>query len=786
MISYLKFFRARRQRQAFAESGYTMQTLIIIAILVLAATITFTVVYAILRDSTDNIVGGAETFDGLPSGPQNLEISVSRASSTAIDITASWDAPSYLGENTLIGYSPEVQPVGGDGTEPKSCNNYLDINDRRAGTEPDNPDGFSTSNTCQWEQYTVAADMEYELVFGIELSDIGGVSFTERIELGSPPQDVQVSSVGNAALGGAIVVSWEKTSENVSYRLRIKDVDGTVSETPDNDYIICITPEDDQASRYMQEIPNTLGRPSEWESDASTFPKVEMRYSIELAASIVGRGITDEESCIDEENENFGPSIIFEGGGIPPIPFFSINPEPADSGSNFFLPMVTITSTSACNSEDVLFTFYWAEVGKPQTVQEISFSTCEVTLPIPFIAESQITYSIWGIATNKYGVSQRTPTRNWATISDPNIPASPKSLKTIWIEDSQITISWAPPEIDSNRIPDGYSLKTFMVDNTGECVDNNRPVELLSGQTYTVTIPAIERLCIEVFSIANGQQSSPAEIKTSEPPLGFTTTGTKDISVSWQAGNPSEVSHYVVVLSTADECPEDQIILTRTIFNRFGTSILTSTIPLIHVNSWICVSAIYEDGSVEGIFNSTMLEASQERQPPEIRIVELEDSVDVDGNRIDNLTLTGTISAPSNDPRYSLRLLSYYICLDVLVPDLTPPDNWNEAGTGEAEIAVLVSYANPMSADDTIIDVDIIDHGDDSALIVDINEFTNMASFTYNPLQNYISVSMTLDPITTMSSRTYEARVWTSYDESCEYPGPDEPAYIPVSHTTSP
>lgn len=108
------------------ESGYTLQTLIIIAILVLGATISFTFIYAILDDSTDNIVGGSESYRGFPGPPQSFEYEILDPVNNMAgyaNIKVSWDAPSYLGENQFVEYSLVIsnrQAVKDD------CDNSLD------------------------------------------------------------------------------------------------------------------------------------------------------------------------------------------------------------------------------------------------------------------------------------------------------------------------------------------------------------------------------------------------------------------------------------------------------------------------------------------------------------------------------------------------------------------------------------------------------------------------------------------------------------------------------------
>lgn len=115
--NFFQHFRPRLlSREVPDEKGYTLQTLIIIAILVLGATIAFTIIYAILDDSTDNIVGGSESFSGIPGPPQNIEIEVgsidnqgtNELNDDTVPIDISWEDPGYIGENQIAAINPYV------------------------------------------------------------------------------------------------------------------------------------------------------------------------------------------------------------------------------------------------------------------------------------------------------------------------------------------------------------------------------------------------------------------------------------------------------------------------------------------------------------------------------------------------------------------------------------------------------------------------------------------------------------------------------------------------------
>lgn len=155
-----------QSKSACNEEGYTLQTLIIIAILVLGATIAFTIIYAILDDSTDNIVGGSETFSGEPGPPQNIEYVLSPSMSmpgvdtTSANIFVSWEAPSYLGEYQLSEYSLTI--------DDSECEDIIN-------------DGNSYS--CEWENGPIdcSPGMKPKLQFTLMFDDIGNISYPEIV-----------------------------------------------------------------------------------------------------------------------------------------------------------------------------------------------------------------------------------------------------------------------------------------------------------------------------------------------------------------------------------------------------------------------------------------------------------------------------------------------------------------------------------------------------------------------------------------------------------------------------
>lgn len=116
------------------ERGYTLQTLIIIAILVLGATIAFTFIYAILDDSTNNIVGGSESYSGEPGPPHNIDIvvgsvnnkSTEELSDDTVDLNIYWESPIYSGEKRFIWSNSTVRLESTNGNNSRECDNSQD------------------------------------------------------------------------------------------------------------------------------------------------------------------------------------------------------------------------------------------------------------------------------------------------------------------------------------------------------------------------------------------------------------------------------------------------------------------------------------------------------------------------------------------------------------------------------------------------------------------------------------------------------------------------------------
>ena len=67
----MRFFGSRR-----GERGYTLQTMVIVAVLTAGAVTGLVLLYGVLNDSSEVIGGGAQSADGLPGEPRNVVVRV--------------------------------------------------------------------------------------------------------------------------------------------------------------------------------------------------------------------------------------------------------------------------------------------------------------------------------------------------------------------------------------------------------------------------------------------------------------------------------------------------------------------------------------------------------------------------------------------------------------------------------------------------------------------------------------------------------------------------------------
>ena len=594
--------------QSNSESGYTIQTLIIIAILVLAATTAAALLYAVLRDSTSRIAGGSETFDGLPSGPQNLRV-VSEPSGNDVDLTISWEAPSYLGEFPPTGYELSVVNNDDNSVTPidsRDCDNPL---------ETSNP-GFTYGNRCEVTVMPFDDDADYDLVFTINLSSAdarsspGSLSFYRDLDLSTTlPLPSRVETL---SLPDALQVSWDAQA-SVVYRLRV-ELSGT-------DYYQCFNSSGGEITR---EIPNIRDRDG-WQGTA-TLQKGE-EYTVSLAAA--SRTLTPNAANCSNDS-NFGTAISFTGSfGIPADPEITLETDLARTVDGSITSTETLPSlkaTLASCEADSSTTFFWEIAGQPQTQNSYTVqgcgtaactSNCAITIYEDFALETE--YEVWAVAENTVGtsgLSQRQrwfPTRASASIA----PSPPRNINTI-SEGSlasgggAILISWDAPALIPDSGIRGYILRSEPKPSGAACPatfgatspPTNETVEI-SADTLQHRFAAMENhkaYCFQLsaFSISSSQAEAESDVESFEAiyinPL---SRGAGEFLLDWRANPRAE--YYTISwapLTSDTACTGDPTaadlqpsnFLSATIpYN--GEETLTYTIPAIHDTYYLVRSA---------------------------------------------------------------------------------------------------------------------------------------------------------------------------------------------------
>ena len=462
-----------------SERGYTLQTLIIIAILVLGATTASVVLYAILRDTTSRVAGGSETFDGYPSGPQNLQVS-SVPSGSDVEVTISWEAPSYLGEFPLEGYELSIRNTHDDTKMSViACDGDL-------LTEATD---FTYHNSCDITLADVDSNDKFQLEFTINLgsadarSSPGGLTFYRELSLstGTPPPDSpQVKS-----LHEAVEISWD-AAPNVVYRLHTESSGG-------DDYYQCF---ESAGGMVTREVPNFRNRSGTEDGITLT---AETGYTIEISASDSVPGnwgaVDTDDAAYCSTDSNFGRSVeITAAFGTPPIPEMTL-----ETDSTRMVGTATLASLkailSSCES-DMSTTFYWEEAGKPETQRQQTVSGCGSTTECPcelivygdFDVDTE--YELWAIASNDIGTSSPSPRQSWRPVGSSSLltPAAPDNVDA-FSTDTGIIISWDSPEFIPEEAFNGYKLIWQAKPNTGcpEPIPESPPASPSNTRSFSPT-----------------------------------------------------------------------------------------------------------------------------------------------------------------------------------------------------------------------------------------------------------------------------------------------------------
>lgn len=436
-----------------SESGYTLQTLIIIAILVLGATTASVILYAVLRDSTSRIAGGSETFDGYPSGPQNLRVesvpgtTMMQTDPENVDVTIKWEAPSYLGEFPPRGYDLLIRNTDDDSEtdiETRHCENPLEVS----------AEDFTYNNSCEVNVPSFDDTADYELVFTVNLgsadvrSSPGGLTFYRELNLstGTPPPDSpQVKS-----LHEGVEISWDAVP-NVVYRLH--------TESNGSDYYQCF---ESTGGMVTREVPNFRMR-SGTQNNTTLTQKTE--YTIEISASNSVPGTLGNTYC--STDSNFGRSVeITASFGAPSIPDITFETDLTRTVGSETLP--SLKATLASCEADFSTTFFWEIKGQPATRAQHTITGCGTTpactLNCALTVYDEFTlgteYEVWAVAENTVGLSNLSERQRWlpTRASASLAPGPPQNINTVSV-DSGTLVSWDAPALIPDAGIRGYILR---------------------------------------------------------------------------------------------------------------------------------------------------------------------------------------------------------------------------------------------------------------------------------------------------------------------------------------
>ena len=646
-----------------------MQTVIIISVLILSAVVSVVLLYAILRDHSENIAEGTEVFDGLPGRPQNLQVAVLPSSSENVDVVVSWDAPSYLSDNEFAGYRVAVQDdewqdgqtdntsrVEADGSTSKCVKR---LNAQLPNGDP-NPD-FSYSNSCRWQGYPVTVGSRYVLDFRIERIDLPEVRY--------PPQAIDVAAITKASniqvIGTerAVVVSWTGRDATAVYRFRTK-----TSSASDGYYYLCVDPPeapgDSGPYTYNWELPDRAGSPGlkyqTPDEAAHPWPQPREVYELELASTTTA-SIDTETQC--KNSFDTAGAAVFEGSyGSPAVPEFTVASVAAEGLTQ---PQVTI-EPSSCNSDDAAeFTFYWSRTDVPSSPQQFTFRGCRSKiLPIdtrPGAASGSGAFQIWATASNDFGTSRASAAATWTATPESNQPPAPGEPVVLWSLTPgpsatggyhyQATLQWEQVQAD------GYNVKLSLLEPgaaaraggshsysfaalTGRDVDcaealmNTNPTYVASHTTelsaatastpapLTAFQPRSAVLCAELSAVAQGVSGPAVAIQSASPKvaLSYANPQGDKVAVSWQYNAPADVVYYTAALSKAPGCPSAQTLLSN-IVPAGSNSVLAHVMPLTlyqfpdpdppnsisKIDDYICLTAHHANGSRHTFYSSPAL-----------------------------------------------------------------------------------------------------------------------------------------------------------------------------------
>ena len=572
----MKFFGSRRE-----EGGYTLQTMVIVAVLTAGAVLTLVVLYGILGDSSDVIGGGAQSADGLPGEPRNVVVRVAPGESDGmVNLEMSWEVPEFLGEYALVGYEPLVLRTDMPDEDPQEpmCDHGLSVL---------KAEGFSGGNHCE---LAVDKDGTYMFELGLVLGRAQGgenrkVAYIYPVGIAEPQRIAQGEAGNLQVLAGreAMVVRWPGGSLAqggtaadmvTAYRFRVTSGAGS--------YVLCVpsrhvlppgvSRSDTQELVQLPYLTATAvtqagggGRVSNgWpliihQSGPETYPEPGVVHEIELSVSTVSisdmNGVytltQEEQFCLEDMNFLAREAVIFQGSyGVPEVPRFTVESVESVQVGEPVRPQVRVTSYPCVDTfpnDDrehqnaaggALFTFYWTEAHQPTQPDEVSFSDCRRTLPVTAPDDGSAVL-IWARATNTAGGrhSARLVSGDSAPVlwSPQPTPPPPASLQASWsavgIEPddyTQVDFFWqaSPVTAAGVTLPATHYAYTIATGDTLCSSETALPSGASSGvvpahrtRTPSQNVPNTANgiACVEVRALAGDRASAPVRLVTSPP-----------------------------------------------------------------------------------------------------------------------------------------------------------------------------------------------------------------------------------------------------------------------------
>ena len=531
---------------------------------------------------------------------------VSEPSGSDVDLTISWEAPSYLGEFPPTGYDLSITTTDNNAVPTPTTSPPIIIqpSDCIAHLDTENSD-FTYDNRCDVSVTGVAGnDFDYELVFTINLGSAsggtspGGLTFYRELSLStrtSPPTDIQVRPLPDAA-----ELSWE-AEPDVVYRLHI-DLAPTNSPNlpnlPNTDHYQCFATSGGTVTRELPNIKNRSGT-----QNIDTLHE-DTEYTIKISASASVPSTLDDTYCAT--NSNFGESVdVMAIFGTPEIPIIELETESTrtvGSGSGEVTLAALEATLSSCEPRT---TFYWEEPNKPETQDSYTATSCgSIFIRGDFVVGTE--YEFWAVASNDVGDSSPSMRQRWVASNKAEASPGPGRPQNVNVVPSinGLIISWDSPESIPEGGISGYYLRREPKGTSPTCpetVSANEQKFPAATQQYIFQSQANRNLhCFQLSSYSidsNMNETESASVKFEADYRRLLTIETERLNLIWK---PEPRAKYYAIswapLAEDTECDvttgldipslQPPQFLTKT-FQVDGESSLSHAIPVIRNNYYL-------------------------------------------------------------------------------------------------------------------------------------------------------------------------------------------------------